>query len=211
MFQVLRSSQATPQFLGMKRKGDWFRMIKTMLCGLRLLPFFVLTSAASLALSSTSAEAQARGGRAGGNAFEIGKAGAWGIYTTGEGRAKVCFVSTAPAERLPKGLNRDPATLFISIRQGEINRPEFFMLLGFQPKERSEAEIIIGAVKFAGVGQAKGIWLKNPAEEVRLLGELRKGSSLQAKAVSQRGNDTTDRYSLTGFGQAFEQAQKECS
>jgi hypothetical protein len=186
-------------------------MIKTMLSEARLLPLLLLMSAFGLVVTSSSADAQARSGRAGGNAFEIGKAGAWGIYTTGEGRSKVCFVSTAPAERLPKGLSRDPATLFISVRQGEINRPEFFMLLGFQPKERSEAEIIIGTTKFAGIGQAKGLWLKNPAEEVRLLGELRKGSSLQAKAVSQRGNETTDRYSLTGFGQAFEQAQKECS
>jgi hypothetical protein len=165
----------------------------------------------ALISSGERAEAQSRGGRAGGNAFEIGKAGTWGIYTTGEGRSKVCFVSTAPAERLPKGLNRDPATLFISVRPGEVNRPEFFVLLGFQPKERSEAQIVVGNVTFAGLGQAKSIWLKNPAEELKLLGELRKGSSLLLKAVSQRGNETTDRYSLTGFGQAFEQAQKECS
>ncbi len=40
---------------------------------------------------------------------------------------------------------------------------------------------------------------------------MRKGGTLQVKGTSQRGNDTTDRYPLTGFSQALERAQKECS
>lgn len=67
----------------------------------------------------TSAEAQqrqaARGNQASGNAFEIARVGAWSVLTTGEGRSKSCFIMTQPAERLPKGLTRDPAHVYITI------------------------------------------------------------------------------------------------
>jgi Invasion associated locus B (IalB) protein len=118
---------------------------------------------------------------------------------------------TAPAERLPKGLTRDPATIFVTMRQGEPNKPEFSMVTGYVLKQNTDAQITIGGANFSAVGQAKNVWLKNAAEEGKLIGELRKGSSLSVKGTSIRGNDTTDRYSLTGFGQALERAQKECS
>jgi invasion protein IalB len=154
---------------------------------------------------------QRQGNKAAGNAFEIGKAGVWGIFTTGEGRSRTCFIMAAPAERLPKGLARDPATMFITMRQGEPNKPEFSMLTGYALKPNSDAQLTIGAVNFSAIGQTKNVWLKNAAEEGKLIGELRKGTALQVKGTSVRGNETTDRYSLTGFGQALERAQKECS
>jgi invasion protein IalB len=152
-----------------------------------------------------------RSAAASGNAFEIGKAGAWGIFTNGEGRAKNCFIMAQPAERLPKGLTRDPAHIFITVRQGEANKQEFSMLTGYPLKAGTDALISVGAVNFVAIGQNKSVWLKNPAEEGRFIGELRKGSTVSVKGTSLRGNDTTDRYTLTGFGQALERAQKECS
>ena len=181
---------------------------------LRLLPICCLP-ACLIALSAASpAEAQQRQaarGSAGGTAFEIGKAGAWGIFTSGEGRSKNCFVMAQPAERLPKGLTRDPAHVFVTMRQGEANKMEFSTLTGYPLKQGVDAQLSVGGAAFAGVSQNKTVWLKNPAEENRFIAELRKGGSLQIKGTSQRGNDTTDRYPLVGFAQALERAQKECS
>jgi Invasion associated locus B (IalB) protein len=172
-----------------------------------LVAFILLTLLSSPPVSAQQKQAA----KAGGNAFEIGKAGAWGIFTSGEGRAKTCFIMAGPAERLPKGLTRDPATMFISMRQGEPNKMEFSMLTGYPLKQNTEASIAVGAASFSAIGQAKNVWLKNASEEGKLIGELRKGSALSVKGTSLRGNETTDRYSLTGFGQALERAQKECS
>jgi hypothetical protein len=179
-------------------------MVRTFLCVASLL--------AVLAVPAAAQQRQAaRGAAGGGTAFEIGKAGAWGIFTSGEGRSKNCFIMAQPAERLPKGLTRDPAHIFITMRQGEANKMEFSMLTGYPLKAGVDAQLTIGTASFAGVGQNKTVWLKNPAEENRFIGELRKSGSLQVKGTSLRGNDTTDRYTLTGFGQALERAQKECS
>jgi hypothetical protein len=133
------------------------------------------------------------------------------VLTTGEGRSKTCFVMTQPAERLPKGLARDPAHIYVSMRQGEAAKQEFSVITGYPLKQGSDAQISVGAAGFSGIGQDTRMWLKNPAEETRFIGELRRGAALVIKGTSQRGNDTTDRYPLTGFGAALERAQKECS
>jgi invasion protein IalB len=39
---------------------------------------------------------------------------------------------------------------------------------------------------------------------------MSKGGTLTVTATSARGNKTTDRYSLNGFGQALEQARRDC-
>jgi invasion protein IalB len=146
-----------------------------------------------------------------GGVYEIGKAGAWSILRSGEGRAKQCIVAAQPAERSPRGLQRDPARVYISVRQGEASKPEFTVITGYPVKQGADVAIAVGAANFPGVGQSTNVWLKNPAEEQRLIGELRKGSTMSITGTSQRGNETVDRYPLTGFGQALERAQKECS
>jgi hypothetical protein len=174
----------------------------------------VLSALVLVMLVAAPADAQQRQASrsaSGGTALEIGKAGAWGIFTSGEGRSKNCFVMAQPAERLPKGLTRDPAHVFVTMRQGEPAKMEFSTITGYPLKPGADAALNVGQTAFAGVGQNKTVWLKNPAEEARFIGELRRGGSLQVKGTSQRGNDTTDRYPLVGFAQALERAQKECS
>ena len=182
-----------------------------------ILPLLTVLTAASAPAPAQAQQRQAAraatssGGGENGTALEIGKAGAWGVFTSGEGRAKNCFIMAQPAERLPKGLTRDPAHVFITMRQGEANKMEFSMLWGYPLKTGTDAQLSVGNATFAGVGQNKTVWLKNPAEENRFIGELRKASNLSVKGTSQRGNETIDRYPLTGFGQALELAQKKCS
>jgi invasion protein IalB len=187
--------------------------------------FFLLGSAfimivrvvcVSLLLAATAApvfgqQRQAARGSQGGNAFEVARVGSWSVLTSGEGRSKTCFIMTQPSERLPKGLTRDPAHVYIAMRQGEASKQEFSVITGYPLKQGAEAQVAIGTVNFAAIGQNKNVWLRNPAEEPRFINELRRGASLTIKGTSQRGNDTTDRYTLTGFGAALERAQKECS
>jgi invasion protein IalB len=183
--------------------GSTFDMIVRVFC------VSILLAAAAQPLAAQ--QRQAARGAQGGNAFEVARVGAWSILTTGEGRSKTCFIMTQPSERTPKGLTRDPAHVYISMRQGEATKHEFSVITGYPLKQGAEAQVAVGAVNFAAVGQNKNIWLRNPAEEPRFIGELRRGSSLTIKGTSQRGNETTDRYTLTGFGSALERAQKECS
>ena len=58
--------------------------------------------------------------------------------------------------------------------------------------------------------QDKGAWVKNAAEEGRLISSMRGGSQLVVRSTSQRGNVTTDTYSLAGLAQALDRVAQEC-
>jgi invasion protein IalB len=55
-----------------------------------------------------------------------------------------------------------------------------------------------------------GAWVKNAAEEPRLVEAMRKSSDLTIKGESSRGTATTDVYSLKGLTQALDKIDEEC-
>ncbi|AWM88720.1 hypothetical protein C4E04_19650 [Microvirga sp. 17 mud 1-3] len=88
---------------------------------------------------------------------------------------------------------------------------EVAVVLGFTAKDNGPAEAAIGKATFALLTKDANAWLKNPAEESQAIATMGKAGSVIVKAQSARGNQLTDRYSLTGFGQALDRARKECS
>jgi invasion protein IalB len=58
--------------------------------------------------------------------------------------------------------------------------------------------------------QNDGAWIKNVAEEARMVDAMRKGSELTVKGTSGRGTQSIDEYSLKGLGQALDKIDKEC-
>ena len=68
----------------------------------------------------------------------------------------------------------------------------------------------IGDEAFDLLPKGADLWVKNAARESALIAEMKKGVTLEIKAASVRGNESTDAYSLAGFSQAMERLQKEC-
>jgi len=58
--------------------------------------------------------------------------------------------------------------------------------------------------------QNDGAWIKNPADEARLVDALRKGSDAVVKGTSSRGTSSTDTYPLRGLAQALDRVGQEC-
>jgi invasion protein IalB len=163
---------------------------------------------AAAALLVPAAEAQAPGG---GNPKLVGQFGDWGVYVNESQKNKVCFALSQPRERLPANLNRDPGYIFISTRPADNVRNEFSAIVGFPLDESVDPSVQVGSDKFALYARQSGAWIRNVAEEARLIDAMRKGSDLEMKSTSARGNVTTDRYSLSGVTQALDRATKECS
>jgi hypothetical protein len=160
----------------------------------------------------TAARPSAPAGAPGGaSAALLGSFGDWAVYAAQTGRSKICYALAQPADRLPKNLNRDPAYLFVSFRPAENVRNEIALVMGFTTKEDAPAEATIGTTAFALLPKGTSAWLRNPAEEGQAIASMRRGQSVVVKVQSLRGNALTDRYSLTGFTQALERAQQECS
>jgi hypothetical protein len=166
------------------------------------------TSARPSPAAAKPAPAQAATGP--GGAALVATFNDWGVYTAQTGRSKICYALSQPKDRLPKNLSRDPAYLFVSFRPAENVRNEVALVLGFAARENGPAEAAIGSASYALLTKASNAWLKNPAEEGQAIGTMARASSVTVKAQSARGNQLTDRYSLSGFGQALERARKEC-
>ncbi len=136
--------------------------------------------------------------------------GDWGAFLAQTGKEKTCYALASPKERMPAGLQRDSAYVFISNRPAENVRNEISIIMGFQMKDGGEARADVGTTKFDLIAKGPNAWVKNPAEEGRFIETMKRGGKLVVKAASIKGNATTDTYPLAGFGQALDRAQKEC-
>jgi hypothetical protein len=142
----------------------------------------------------------------------LGQFGEWGAYVaTPEGK-KVCFALGKPKsmETDPPGRSRDPAYVFISTRPTENVRNEVSVIMGYPLKTNTDATAEVGPTKFAMYTQNDGAWIKNVADEARMIDAMRKGADLTVRGVSGRGTKTIDQYSLKGLTQALDRASAEC-
>jgi invasion protein IalB len=87
---------------------------------------------------------------------------------------------------------------------------EVSIVIGYPFKASSDATAEIGSTKFAMYTQNDGAWIKNVAEEARMIEAMRKGAELTVKGTSGRGTQSIDQYSLKGLGQALDRIAQEC-
>jgi invasion protein IalB len=142
----------------------------------------------------------------------LGQFGDWGVYSAAPGGKKICFTLAKPtaSQTNPPGRARDPAFLFVSTRPAEKVKDEISVIIGYPFKPNSDATIEIGTANFALYTQNDGAWIKNAAEEARMIDAMRKGADLVVKGVSSKGTQTTDTFSLKGISQALDRVAQEC-
>jgi invasion protein IalB len=145
-----------------------------------------------------------------GQALLLETAGKWQAFSSQQGRSKVCYALSKAETRMPANLKDVEGMLFISTRPGEGVRNEISFVMNFDLKENVEHQAIIGNERFALSAKGQNMWLKNPAEEARMLDVMRRGSSLEVKGTSKRGNPTSDKYSLAGISQIVKRVEDAC-
>ena len=142
----------------------------------------------------------------------LGMFGEWGAYTASPGGKKICFALAKPSksETVPSHRPRDPAYLFVSTRPAEKVKDEVSIIIGYGFKANTEATLELGGANYAMYTQADGAWLKNAAEESKLIDAMRKGGEVTIKGTSARGTGTTDVFVLKGLAQALDKVGEEC-
>jgi len=142
----------------------------------------------------------------------IGQFGTWGAYTAMPNGKKICFALAKPSSSKTNPLNRprDPAYAFISTRPAERVVNEVSVMIGYTLKPGSESTLEVGGASYAMYTQGDGIWIKNAAEEERMVEAMRKGADLTIKGVSAKGTETVDVFSLKGLSQALDRIAQDC-
>jgi hypothetical protein len=142
----------------------------------------------------------------------IGQFGTWGAYTATPNGKKVCFALAKPASSKtnPPNRPRDPAYAFVSTRPAEKVVNEVSFMIGYGLKPGSESTLEVGGATYAMYTQGDGLWIKNAAEEEKMIEAMRKSSDVVVKGVSAKGTETADTFSLKGLSQALDRLAQEC-
>jgi hypothetical protein len=142
----------------------------------------------------------------------IGQFGTWGAYSATPNGKKVCFALAKPSSSKtnPPNRPRDPAYAFVSTRPAEKVNNEVSVMIGYALKPGSESTVEVGGAAFAMYTQGDGLWIKNAAEEERMVEAMRKSADLVVKGISAKGTETTDTFSLKGLAQALDRIAQDC-
>lgn len=148
----------------------------------------------------------------GGQPKLLGQYGDWGAYTASPDGKKVCFVLSRPRSSRtdPPNRRRDQPYFFVSTRPAENVSEEVSVIFGYPLKQGEDATAEIGDAVFAMYTQNDGAWIKNVAEEERMVAAMRAGADMMVKGLSTRGTQTFDEYSLIGITDALERIKQEC-
>lgn len=142
----------------------------------------------------------------------IGQFGTWGAYSAAPNGKKVCFALAKPSasKTNPPNRPRDAAYAFVSTRPSEKVSNEVSIMIGYALKPGSESTLEVGGGSYAMYTQGDGLWIKNAAEEERMVEAMRKSADLVVKGMSTKGTETTDTFSLKGLAQALDRIAQDC-
>jgi hypothetical protein len=142
----------------------------------------------------------------------VGQFGTWGAYTAAPNGKKVCFALAKPASSKtnPPNRPRDPAYAFVSTRPAEKVTNEVSIMIGYTLKAGSESTLEVGGGTYAMYTQGDGLWIKNAAEEEKMVEAMRKSPDVVVKGVSTKGTETVDTFSTKGLAQALDKLAQDC-
>ena len=142
----------------------------------------------------------------------VGQYGTWGAYMAAPKGEKVCFALAKPTSSKtdPPKRPRDPVYAFVSTRPAEKVVNEVSVMIGYTLKPGSDSTLEVGGANYAMYTQGDGIWIKNAAEEGRMVEAMRRSANAVVKAVSAKGARSTDTFSLRGLSQALDKVAQDC-
>ncbi len=142
----------------------------------------------------------------------LGQYGDWGAYTASPGGKKICFALAKPAssETTPPNRPRNPSYMFIATRPADKVTNEVSIIIGYPFKPGTDATADVGSTDYALYTQQDGAWIKNAAEEARMVDAMRSGQTAVVKGTSAKGTQSTDTFSLKGLAQALDRTGQEC-
>ena len=139
----------------------------------------------------------------------IGSFSDWEAVTTKDAKGKICYVTSNPKKLDAVVKNRQPAYAMVTHRPAEKSFDVVNFVAGYNFKDGSKAVVEIDNQKLALFTAANTAWAwDNPtaedqASDKKLVEAMRKGTSMTVHGTTARGTETTDTYSLIGFGKAY--------
>ena len=145
------------------------------------------------------------------NLKSLGKFKDWESFKLLQDGNKICYAQSIPVIRAPKKLKRDPSRLFVSFRPSDNIKNEISVTNGYEFKLKAPVEAKSGKRTYDLFSKGKFAWVVDNEDEKKLIITMKKASRLMIIGNSDKGDQTTDHYSMMGFTKAYNTAKKNCS
>ena len=145
------------------------------------------------------------------NLKSIGKFKEWESFVLSQEGSKICFAQSKPVIRAPKKLKREPSRLFVSFRPSENIKNEISVTNGYEFKPKAPVEAKSGKKSYDLFSKGRFAWVVDNKDEAKLIVTMKKASRLMIIGNTDKGDQTTDHYSMMGFTKAYNTAKKSCS
>ena len=141
----------------------------------------------------------------------LGKFKDWESFVLSQNEKNICFAQSIPVVRAPKKLKREPSRLFISFRPAENIKNEVSLTNGYEFKIKAPVIAKSGKKSYDLFSKGKFAWVVDNKDEAKLIVTMKKASRLMIIGNTNKGDQTTDHYSMMGFTKAYNAAKKNCS
>jgi len=145
------------------------------------------------------------------NLKSLGKFKDWESFILSQEGNKICFAQSIPVVRAPKKLKRDPSRLFVSFRPAENIKNEVSVTNGYEFKPKAPVAAKSGKKSYDLYSKGRFAWVVDNKDEAKLIVTMKKASRLMIIGNTDKGDQTTDHYSMMGFTKAYNTAKKSCS
>jgi len=145
------------------------------------------------------------------NLKSVGKFKDWESFVLLQEGNKVCFAQSIPVVRAPKKIKRNPSRLFVSFRPAENIKNEISVTNGYEFKLKALVTAKSGKKNYDLFSKGRFAWVVDSKDEEKLIVTMKKASRLMIIGNSEKGDQTTDHYSMMGFTKAYNSAKKSCS
>ena len=135
----------------------------------------------------------------------------WDVHVRETPDGTICVVASNPQTQRPTNVVRSEI-LFTVTNGAAYIADEIHVEMGYPLNSPVSVNINDGPTFTLGWGWVgtEGAWFDNDVENEILIAAMKRGRSMVVSAVSTRGTNTTDTYSLYGITAALARAAEEC-
>lgn len=140
----------------------------------------------------------------------------WSIFKQGSAADRQCWIVSQPVSSRalrggkPVSVNRGDIYLMVAIRPGAQVTNEVSMIAGYPFRGGSSVKVAIGSDSFEMFTEGEGAWADSAESDGKIVDAMKRGAAAEVTGVSTRGTTTIDRFSLSGFTAALDEARALC-
>jgi len=142
---------------------------------------------------------------------ELGTFNQWTAWKSADASGVICYIASIPQDKQPTNVDHGDVNFFIIHRKGLGTRQEVQSQMGYVLKTGSVPTATVDGKNYNMVIEGKAAWLASTSDEPGFVAEMKRGKTMNVKAVSQRGTNTSYTYSLSGVTAAMKAIDSACS